>query len=173
VLFGTTLLYALAFGLFEVAVTAHAAARGMPAAAGIALAVASLGSGVGALVYGARHWSAPLKRQFVRALAAMAAGFALLVPIDNMALYALASVAAGVPMATVIATQSLLVSRLAPRERLAESFTWSVTCLLAGISGGIAAGGALAEHLAAYWLLVAAVCATATAALVAGAFVRE
>ena len=37
VVFGVTLLYSLAFGLFEVAVTAHAAAKGSPAAAGIAL----------------------------------------------------------------------------------------------------------------------------------------
>lgn len=173
ILFGTTLLYALAFGLFEVAVTAHAASRNVPAAAGVALALASLGSGAGALLYGARHWRAPLKIQFVTALASMAAGLALLIPIDEMWIYAIASIAAGVPMATVIATQSLLVSRLASRERLAESFTWSVSCLLTGISAGIAAGGALAEWLAPYWLLVASVGATAAAALIAAAFVKE
>ena len=60
-------------------------------------------------------------------------------------------------MATVIATQSLLVSRLAPRERLAESFTWSATCLLVGISAGIAAGGVTGRGCSQpYWLLVIA-----------------
>jgi len=165
--FGIAFLYAFAFGLFELAVTAHASSKGSPAAAGIALALASLGSGAGAFVYGARHWRSPLKVQFVVALVMMAAGILLLVPIEDLKLYAAANVVAGVPMATVIATQSLLVSQLAPRERLAESFTWSATCLLVGISAGIAAGGALAEWVEAYWLLVAAAASTALAAMVA------
>ena len=173
VVFGTTVLYAVAFGLFEVAVTAQAAGKGMPAAAGVTLALVSLGSGAGALVYGARHWRAPLRLQFATTLAMMSAGMALLIPIDNMVFYAVASIATGIPMATVIATQSLLVSRLASRERLAESFTWSVTCLLAGISTGIAVGGLLAEQFAPPWLLVAAAVMTAIAALVAVAFVKE
>lgn len=170
--FGVTVLYSFSFGLFEVAVTAHAAAKGSPAVAGIALALASVGSGVGAFFYGARHWRAPLRLQFVVALTAMAAGALLLVPIDNLVLYAAANLVAGAPMATVIATQSLLVSRLAPRERLAEAFTWGATCLLVGISAGIAAGGMLAEALAAWWLLVIAGGSTALAAMVAAACLR-
>lgn len=172
-LYGAVVLYALAFGLFEVAVTAHASAKGAPAAAGVALALASVGSGAGALIYGSHHWGMPLKRQFVIALVAMAAGMLLLVPIDDLVLYAAANLVAGVPMATVIATQSLLVARFAPRERLAESFTWGATCLLAGISGGIAVGGILAETYAPAWLLVIAAGSTALAAVVAAACLRS
>ena len=172
VVFGVALLYAVAFGLFEVAVTAHAAAKGAPAVAGIALALASLGSGTGAFLYGARHWRAPLHHQLVIALVMMTSGILLLVPIDDLVLYAIANVAAGVPMATVIATQSLLVSRYSPRERLAESFTWSTTCLLVGISAGIAAGGLLAEFLAAWWLLAIAAGLTAVSAVMAGACLK-
>jgi MFS family permease len=172
-LFAVTVLYAVAFGLFEVAVTAHAAAQGAPAGAGVALALASVGSGAGAFVYGARHWHAPLRSQLLRALAVMAAGMALLVPIDGLVLYSAACVLTGVPMATVIATQSLLISRLSPRERLAESFTWSTTCLLVGISAGIAAGGLLAEVVAAHWLLVAASASTMLAAVVAATVLKE
>lgn len=173
VVFGLTVLYSFAFGLFEVAVTAHAAAKGAPAVAGIALALASLGSGVGALVYGAHHWRSPLRRRLIVALTLMASGIVLLVPIDDLALYALACLVAGVPIATVIATQSSLVAHLSPRERLAESFTWSATCLLVGISAGIAAGGALAEFLAAYWLLVIAGASTAVSVVVAAVLLRE
>jgi MFS family permease len=165
--FGVTVLYSIAFGLFEVAVTAHAAAKGSPAAAGIALALASVGSGAGAVVFGARHWSAPLKQQLVLALVMMTTGIVLLVPIDNLYLYAAGCLVAGVPMATVIATQSLLISRLSPRARLAESFTWGATCLLVGVSGGIAAGGVLAETFAAYWLLATAAASAAIATLLA------
>jgi MFS family permease len=173
VVFGVTLLYSIAFGLFEVAVTAHAAAKGSPAAAGIALALASLGSGAAALVYGARRWHAPLRRQFFVALGAMAAGMALLLPIDNLIVYSVACIASGAPMATVISTQSSLISHCAPRERLGESFTWGSTCLLTGISGGIALGGVLAESFAAYWLLVGGVVATAAAALCAATLLKD
>jgi predicted MFS family arabinose efflux permease len=171
--FAATVLYSFSFGLFEVAVSAHAAEKGSPAAAGIALAIASVGSGTGAVVFGSRHWHAPLKRQFVMALLVMAVGILLLVPIDNLYLYAATSLIAGLPMATVIATQSLLVSRFAPRARLAEAFTWGATFLLVGVSGGIAAGGVLAESLAAHWLLVLAAGSTGIAALVAGACLSD
>jgi MFS family permease len=167
VVFAATVLYSVSFGLFEVAVTAHASSQGSPAMAGVALALASVGSGAGAFVYGSRHWHAPVRSQFIAALVAMAAGMLLLTPIENLVLYSIASIATGVPMATVIATQSLLIARLAPRERLAESFTWGATCLLAGVSAGIALGGVLAERYASAWLLVAAMFATACAAIVA------
>jgi predicted MFS family arabinose efflux permease len=173
IVYGATVLYSIGFGLFEVAVTAHAASKGSPAVAGVALACASAGSGAGALVYGARHWHMPVTRQFLIALVFMACGILLLVPVENLVLYTIASTVAGVPMATVIASQSLLVSRLAPRERLAESFTWSSTCLLGGISAGIAAGGALAEVFAPYSLLLSAAAATAVAALIAGLCLRS
>lgn len=165
IVFGVTVLYSMGFGLFEVGVAAHAERAGHPAAAGIALALASVGSGAGALVYGSRHWRAPLTHQFMLALTTMAIGMLLLVPIDNLVLYSATCVIAGVPMATAIASQSLLVSRLAARERLAESFTWATSCLLGGISAGFAAGGLMADTLAPYWLLIAAAGVTAAAAL--------
>lgn len=171
--YGVTVLYSLSFGLFEVAVTAHASARGAPAVAGVALALASVGSGAGALVYGAYHWHAPLHRQLVLALVAMAAGMLALVPIDHLGLYAAANVIAGVPMATVIAAQSLLVSRFSPPDALGESFTWGATCLLAGVSAGIAAGGGLAELIAPYWLLVCAAASTLLGAALAAAYLRS
>ena len=173
IVFAATVLYSMAFGLFELAVTAHAARKGVPAAAGIALALASLGSGAGAVVYGSRHWQWPIRSQFVLALALMAAGILLLAPIDNLFLYSVASIASGIPMATVIATQSLLIARFSPRERLAESFTWGSTCLLVGVSAGIAAGGALAERYSPYVLLIIAGAATACAAVVALGLSRD
>ena len=163
--FGATVLYAIAFGLYEVGVTAHTASKGSPAAAGIALALTSVGSGAGAIVYGATHWETPLARQFTLALSAMACGILLLVPIDGLVLYAAVATLTGIPMSSVIATQSQLVSRIASRERLAESFTWAATCLLVGVSAGTAIGGAMAEVLPAYWLIAAAAASTALAAL--------
>jgi len=167
VLFAATICYAVAFGLYEIGVTAYATQRGMPAIAGIALALASLGSALGAFAYGMRHWKAPLCKQFLIALSLMATGSLLVAPVNNIYLYMLVNLIAGAPMASVIATQSLLLSRLAPQGKLAESFTWGGTCLLGGISAGLALGGVLAETIAPAWILVAAAGATGTALLIA------
>jgi MFS family permease len=161
--FAATVLYSVAFGLYEVAVTAFAANRGVPAAAGVILALASAGSACGGIVYGGRDWNRPVARQFLFAVALMAAGLLLLAPISNLYGFALVSVIACAPMAPVLAAQSLLVSRLTPRALLAESFTWGATCLLGGVSAGIAAGGVMAEYVSAAWILVAASGATVLA----------
>jgi MFS family permease len=168
VLYVATIFYSIAFGLYEVGVTAFATHRGTPAAAGLALALASLGSAAGAFAYGAWHWRAPLRKQFLITLALMATGSLIVAPVENIYLYLLVNLIAGAPMASVIATQSQLLSRLAPPGMLAECFTWGGTCLLGGISGGIALGGVLAERFPPAWLMLAATCATGTAALIAG-----
>src|SRR6185503_3824087 len=90
----------------------------------------------------------------------------LIAPVTNLYLFAVLNVAACATMAPAIASQSLLVSRLASREMLAETFTWSATCLLAGISGGIAAGGVLAEHVSPSWILASAAASTLLAVAV-------
>jgi MFS family permease len=159
-LYAANFLYACAFGLYELAVTAFAAERGMPAAAGVILALASVGSAAGVIVYGGRAWKFSVTGQFLANLGWMAAGLLLLAPVTNLYLFALLNVVACATMAPAIASQSLLVSRLAAREMLAETFTWSATCLLAGISGGIAAGGLLAEYVAPSWILVSAALST-------------
>lgn len=158
--FAANFLYAFAFGLYEIAVTAFAAQKGAPAAAGVILALASVGSAAGVIVYGSRDWKLPVPAQFPAALGLMAAGLLLIAPISNLHAFALANLVACAPMAPVIASQSLLVSRLAAREMLAETFTWSATCLLTGISAGIAAGGLLAEYVAPPWILVSAAAST-------------
>ncbi len=168
-LLAVTLLYSLAFGLFEVAVPAFAALQGKPAAAGVILALASGGSAIGALVYGSRDWPMSLPHQFLLALAMMAAGLIVLSAVSNVYLFAMLSVAGCAPMAPVIAVQSLLVSRLAPRATLAESFTWATTALLGGISAGIAAGGVLVELWSPSLVIAAAGAATAIAGVLSWA----
>jgi MFS family permease len=107
-------------------------------------------------------------RQFLIAVSALSAGLLALASISNLYLFAAVSLIAAAPMAPVIAVQSILVSRLAPKEMLAESFTWGATCLLVGISGGIAGGGVLAEYLSTQWILALA----AIPPLLAGVIVR-
>ena len=172
-LFGANFLYAFAFGLYELAVTAFAAERGVPAAAGVILALASVGSALGVIVYGGREWKSGVTAQFLANLGLMAAGLLLIAPVTNLYLFAILNVFACATMAPAIASQSVLVSRLAAREMLAETFTWSATCLLAGISGGIAAGGVLAEYVAPSWILASAAGSTLLAVAIVWAAVKK
>ena len=176
-----TVLYSLAFGMFEVAVTAFAAKQGMPGAAGVLLALASVGSALGAIVYGGGDWRWPAETQFVVALSAMATGILVLAPIGNIYLFGALAVVACAPMAPVIAVQSVLISRVTPRPMLAEGFTWGATMLLVGVSAGVALGGVLVDRLSPAMVCAGAGTATLLAALVgwsvrariAGAPVRQ
>ena len=167
VLFTATFLYAAAFGLFEVGVTGFATHKGAPAAAGVILGLASVGSALGVLIYGSRDWALPVTKQFLRALAAMAAGILLVVPVDNLYGFTVVAIIGCAPMSVVLAATSTLISKLAQRAMLAESFTWMATCLLAGISAGIAAGGVLVEHFSATPVFLAAAAVTGLAGIIA------
>jgi MFS family permease len=160
-------LFAFAFGAFEIGVVGFAARRGVPAAAGLILALASVGSVLGVLAYGGRSWSLDAGRQFLVLLTLMATGLAALAPIQNVALFAVAVILAAAPMAPVIAANSVLILRVAPKERVAEAFTWASTALLAGISAGTAAGGTLVERYSPAAALLAASVATLIATVMA------
>jgi MFS family permease len=159
-IFAVTLFFSAGFGLFEVAVAALATRAEEPAAAGLILALTSVGSAAGALVYGSRSWPLQAAGQYKAALAAMAVGLALLAPIGTLWLFALVAIVAGIPMATVLAVQSMLIATIAPRAALAECFTWASTSLLLGVSVGIAFGGWLLERLTPAATLAAAAAAT-------------
>ena len=140
-----TLFYCAGFGLFEIGVTGYAAENGAPWLAGVMLGLASVGSASGALAYGSRTWSWPLKRQYVVALACMGAGCVVLSLSAHGLVFALVSVLAGLAMSPPLIMQSMLVARIARAEHATEAFTWSTTALLAGVGLGIAAGGAILE----------------------------
>ena len=172
VLYAATLLYSAAFALFELAVIAVATARNAQAMAGLVLALASVGSAAGALAYGSHAWRIAPARQFTIAALLMAAGILLMAPITSPAWLALVSLLAGVPMATVISTQAVLLARLSPAPMRAESFTWGATCLLAGIGAGFACGGVLIEGRSPAVVFLAAALTTLMAAVLVGAGLR-
>ena len=124
------------------------------------------GSGMGALVFGSRHWDMPPQRQYVIAQFAMATGLFVLAPVSNLYLMAALCIFACSPMAPVIALQSVLVARHTPPQMMAESFTWAATALLTGVSAGIALGGTIAESHAPQSAMLAAGIATACAGIV-------
>jgi hypothetical protein len=131
------------FGSAEVAVAAVTKAAGVPAAAGVVLALWATGSMLGGLVYGAIPWRGRMHRRFgfvAVALAVLTLPMALVPPIPLLAVVFLV---AGVAIAPVIATGSTLVEALLPRSRLTEGLAWTNTALSltyalsAGIAGAV------------------------------------
>ncbi|MEX2197653.1 MAG: MFS transporter [Burkholderiales bacterium] len=137
--------YATVFGIVEIGVTAFARETGSPALAGVLLAVMSIGSVLGALVYGSRHWHQPLVHQFSYSLAVMGAGILPLALATQPTLFGLWCAVAGIAMTPTLIVQSTLVARTVRVEFATEGFTWSATALLAGVSLGLAVGGLLLE----------------------------
>jgi hypothetical protein len=131
-------------GTIDVAVTAFANERGQAWVAGILLAIVTLSSAVGGLVYGARTWRAPPSRRLVWVFVAMAASLVLLTTADSVALFAVLLVLAGPPAAAQWATVSIVLDRVTPPGTDAEAFNWLSTANAVGFAvGGLAAGVAV------------------------------
>jgi MFS family permease len=167
------LAYSGAFGLLEIGVTAFASEAGRPAIAGLILGLMSVGSATGGLAYGSRSWRLPLARQFALMLMLMGVGVAVLGLIENVALFAVLGVAAGVVMAPALIIQSMLVAKTAPAQYATEAFTWSASCLLTGVGLGLGAGGLVLEHARSPAAFATAGAVSLGAAVLAFAFLRR
>ena len=141
----STVPFGFCIGTVEVALPAFSEAVGSTALAGVLLALWSLGSGVGGLTFGARPLRSDLFQFYL--------GATLLFPLVCLPL-ALAStplamgilaLAAGAPIAPLIATRNQLVANLAPAGTGTEAFSWLMTSLIAGVSLGTAIAGTVVE----------------------------
>ena len=166
-LVAVVLCFSTAFGFLEIGVVAYAGEVGDPALAGVLLGITSAGSALGGLAYGSRGWRYPLARQFVLALAVMAAGLAILALPWSPWLFWPWAACAGIAMAPALIIQSMLAAKMSRAEHATEAFTWVTSALLVGVGLGLAVGGALLEILPSSAALAAAAGAAFVAALLA------
>ena len=163
-LVGVSVLVGMTIGLVEVSIAAFSQRAGSTGAAGVLLALWSLGSMGGGLWYGGRRFSAPVERRYLILAALVMAGLlpvavvgALpLAKVGALAAMGLALVVAGAAIAPLLACHYLLVDRLAPAGTVTEAFNWALAGFLAGFSAGTASAGAVIDGLGAGWALAAA-----------------
>lgn len=134
-----------AFGAMEVALPAYADGEGHPELAGVLLAIWSVASAVGGLVYGARPRRRALAQVHVRVALAVPLGLLPVALAGSPWTMALLVVPAGLFIAPLIATRNELAGVVAPPGVETEANTWPLTALVGGIALGAAAGGALAD----------------------------
>jgi MFS family permease len=131
------------FAAIELSTVAFASELGHKAEAGLVLGVYALGSAVGGLWYGSRHWRAPLGGRFCLTLGIVAAGVATFwFQPGLITLYGVIFVA-GLAIAPTLINGFSLIEEQAPPGRNTEGMTW----LSSAISVGVAAGSPLAGHL--------------------------
>jgi predicted MFS family arabinose efflux permease len=145
--FTATFGLAVCFGLIEVGYPAFATAQGAPALAGLLLAINSVGSALGGMLFGGLHFRASVERQLAAAMALMSIPLLMHALFQVPLAFAIVAFFAGALIAPSITAQSVLVSRLAPSQYATEAFTWSSTFIVSGIGAGMALGGALVEHV--------------------------
>lgn len=135
----------MCFGLLEVGYPAYATALAMPALAGVLLSVNSIGSALGGAVFGGLRLRMPVERQFAWAAGIMAIPVLLHAFVSAPVAMGVVAFLAGALIAPAVASQSVLVSRLAPAHYATEAFTWSSTFIVSGLGAGMALGGWLVE----------------------------
>lgn len=138
---GPVALNGLALGATEVglpAVALHAGHRGM---AGVLLALWSLGSMAGGLLYGLRSWQVPVGTRYRRLLLLAVVCTAPLIAARSIPVAALSSFLAGIAIAPVFSCQYALVGESVAGGSETEAFTWVTGALVGGAALGTALGG--------------------------------
>jgi hypothetical protein len=156
-----------AIGALEVSLPAFSTEHGAPELAGVLLAVWSIGSAVGGLVYGARPRRAPLAALHLRLTLLLPLAFVPVLASTSVALMALLLLPAGVLIAPIIATRNELASAAAPSGTETEALTWPLTALLSGLSLGAAVAGALIDASDWHAAVLASIAGAAVGALIA------
>jgi len=160
-------LAAVAYGVMEVAIPAHAAAEGHADEAGLLIAVWSVGSIVGGLWYAGRTFRTPPWRQYGILMLGNVAGFGVILLQQNLWSLAVLLLFAGLFVAPTTTLEFTLVAQLTPDESRAEAFTWANTAVYLGFAAGSAlAGSALSSVLGTpNGLTIAGACAVGVVAL--------
>jgi len=144
-LLGTVLLAGVVIGAVEVGLPALAVQHGARWSAGALLALFSIGSMAGGLVYSAASWRRPIGLRYMALLLAMAAGVAPLIATHALAAAYPLSALAGLGVAPMLSCQFSLVGALAPAGTATEAFTWHRGATIAGMAIGSTVGGSLVD----------------------------
>ena len=141
----TSLPAGVGIGMVEVGLPAFSDAEGAAELAGLLLAVWSLGSAAGGLIYGALPNRPPLGRLHLAVSALLPLGLLPLAAATSIPMMALLVIPAGAFIAPLLATRNELIGWVAPPGARTEAYTWPVTAFVGGIAIGSAISGTIVE----------------------------
>jgi MFS family permease len=141
----TVALAGVVLGAVEVGLPALAVEIGARWSSGPMLALFSIGSMAGGLLYSARSWHLALGQRYMALLLGMAIAVAPLIAAHSLAAGFVLAALAGLGVAPMLSAQFSLVGALAASDTTTEAFAWHRAATIAGMSGGSALGGSLID----------------------------
>ncbi len=134
------------FGCFEVTTVAFTRLAGNSGAAGWVLGLFAIGSMIGGLAYGARHWHQRLPFQAAVLAGLLCLASAVIPWVNSIVALAATTVLAGLLIAPVLITTFALTERLVPPAQLTEGLSWTLSGLALGFALGSWLGGLTVDH---------------------------
>ncbi|RKN43986.1 MFS transporter [Streptomyces hoynatensis] len=155
--------------VIEVSLVSSADQEGRPDAAGVLIALLSVGGVAGGLLWGRRRQEARPRRDLLVWTGALTVGWGLLALAPHPWVLAGLLLLAGLALNPALTAQFSAMDDAAPPELATEAFGWLNGASSAGLTAGAAAVGPLVEAEAGHGFLVAAaMCAAGTALIAAG-----
>jgi len=147
------------FATIDLSTVGFSAEHGHLPLAGLVLGAYALGSAIGGLWYGTRHWRAPLERRFAITLACTVAGVATFWLQPGLLSLVAVIIIAGMSISPTLIAGYGLIERQAPPDRLTEGMTWLSSAIAVGVATGSPLAGHLIDAYGARWgYLLAAAC---------------
>jgi len=137
------LLIGAMFSAIDLSTVAFAADLGHRPLAGLILDTYALGSAVGGLWYGSRHWRAPIERRFAITAAITVLGVSTFWAVPGLLALAAVGFIAGLAISPTLMTGYAILERQAQPHRRTEAMAW----LSSTVSVGVALGSAFAGHI--------------------------
>lgn len=154
-------------GAAEVGLPALAIHVGSRGSAGVMLALFSIGSMAGGLLYGAIGWRSSIASRYGAVLVGAGLVMAPLIVAGSLPAGIALSAVSGLGVAPMLSCQFSLVGALAPAGSTTEAFTWHRAATVGGIAAGSALGGALVQGVGVYAAFALGCAGAALAALLA------
>ena len=139
----------LMFGAFDISAVAFADEHGLKSVSGVILAVLSIGSLLGGLWYGSRHWKAPLWKRTVIFAGLLAVGFTVIGFAPNLLVFCVLGFFAGAAVAPTMTNTDTVVQRTVLRDQITEGMAWLRIGIGIGVAGGAWAAGWLIQEFGA------------------------
>jgi predicted MFS family arabinose efflux permease len=137
------LLIGAMFAGIDLSTVAFATELGHRPLAGVILGTFALGSAVGGLWYGSRHWRAPIGRRFTITAALTVIGVSTFWAMPGLLALDAVGFLAGLAISPTLMTGYAILERQSPPHRTTEAMAW----LSSTISVGVALGSAFAGHV--------------------------
>jgi MFS family permease len=137
------LLIGAMFSSIDLSTVAFATELGHRPVAGLILGTFALGSAVGGLWYGSRHWRAPVGRRFTITAAITVLGVSTFWAVPGLLALDAVGFVAGLAISPTLMAGYAILERQAQPHRRTEAMAW----LSSTISVGVALGSALAGHI--------------------------